>query len=662
MNTINTSFNQAFKDHNFLKWAFWSSLIIMLCTLWIIGFDSGFNSDEMDMNAYGKANIEYYKSGGKDTSYLHPSLNDGTTMAASLKYYGSGFEYFATGISSLFGDSYEYIIRHMLNQFLAIIGILFSGLICKRLFDYRAGILCIWLLFLTPILNGLAVFDTKDIPFMTAYIAVAYFMVRFFDYCEKLDWISIVGLFLSITFLLSLRVGGIIITPILLLYIIALYLKNTKVKVHLSKWSIRLVGIILLSLLTVIVSWPFVLENPMAHLIESINVNKNFPQVIPVIFEGSSYDSLTLPKNYLIKIIAITLPVIIQTVILLGFVSIIINRKKLNNIYSTLMILGISIFPIIYTIQSNTPLYNSWRHLIFTYPGLVIIGSIGTVLIIDTLKIPALKYASYGVIALGMLAPTIWIFKNAPLQYIYFNQFAGGLKKSYLEYDTDYWQISSKQAIDWFMKNEYPKETKDTLVIATNAFSVCNYIFKKRYPDAKVTCQRLGFKSIFAAKGTYTIYTNLFLEPYYLENCFPSPYTIHTISIDDVPMAAITKDTNQYLYNGHLKFSENNHIDGDYYFSKYLEEIKYNNKLNKNLTQYMGMIALTKLGADKLDEAFELANQSIKAFPAEPITNLTLGIYYLNKNDKNNALQHLNVAYNNDKTRTMAEYYLKLIR
>ena len=150
------------------KWfqkIFLGSLVLMLAILWIGGYDSGVGSDEMDMNIYGKANITYYSSGFKDTSFLHPDHKDGVVLPTTLPYYGSGFEYFATGLTSIVQDEYEYNTRHALNQFIAILALLFTGLIAAKISDYKTAIISIWLLFLTPIFSGLAIFDTKDIPF-----------------------------------------------------------------------------------------------------------------------------------------------------------------------------------------------------------------------------------------------------------------------------------------------------------------------------------------------------------------------------------------------------------------------------------------------------------------------------------------------------------------
>ena len=64
-------------NENLFRKIFFGSLVLMLGILWISGYDSGFGSDEMDMNIYGKANIAYYTSGFKDTTFLHPDHKDG---------------------------------------------------------------------------------------------------------------------------------------------------------------------------------------------------------------------------------------------------------------------------------------------------------------------------------------------------------------------------------------------------------------------------------------------------------------------------------------------------------------------------------------------------------------------------------------------------------
>lgn len=648
------------KQNHLFKKIFYGSLVLMLGILWVAGYDSGFGSDEMDMNIYGKANIAYYTSGFKDTTFLHPDHHDGTELPATLPYYGSGFEYFATGLTTILGDDYEYNTRHMLNQFMAILGLLFTGLIATRIRDYKTGVLSIWLIYLTPIFFGLSVFDTKDVPFFSAYIASLYFGILFFQQVPNPKWKTVIGLAFSLWFLLSIRIGGVLIIGFIGIYAVLEYWKDKSILNSVRNWGTKLVIAIGSAFIMMILLWPFILQNPAENIIKTLNVVRDFPQKILVAYDGDYIDSLTIPKYYLIKMLSISIPISVQLLILIGFLFIIAMWKKHTHKNALILLLLSGLFPIVYAIYSGMPLYNSWRHLLFIYPPLVILGSVGAVMAIDQFSKPAIQLSITALFALGLIKPVIWCIQNNPYQYTYFNELAGGFKKAYYEYDTDYWQITTKEAIDWLMKNEPIEASKDTQIIATNAYTFSNYYFKKRYPKAKVKCEMLGEKSNFGAKGVYNVFNNLFLEPYYLENCFPSPFSIHTVDIDGLPATYVSKDTMKYLYKAYTTFQQNNYTLADSFFTLYLNQIKYDGGA-KNMAPFFGVIAYAKFATNHFNPAFKMAQQCLAVYPSDYMSNLTVGALLIATKDFKKARYFLEIAQQLKPTETAPKAYLDLI-
>ena len=364
-------------ENNWFRKIFFGSLLLMLGILWISGYDSGFGSDEMDMNIYGKANISYYTSGFKDTTFLHPDHKDGVVLPATLPYYGSGFEYFATGLTSILHDEYEYNTRHALNQFIAILGLLFTGLIAAKIKDYKAAIISIWLIFLTPIFSGLAIFDTKDIPFLSAYIASVYYSILFFKQLPKPSSKTLIGLAFSLWFLLSIRIGGILMIGFIGFYALLEFRKNKEAQQSLKIWLPRLLGTIVLAFIFMVLLWPFVLQNPSENIVKTLNVVKDFPQKILVAFDGEYIDSLTLPKNYLPKMMSISIPLAISIALIIGLFAALFFWKKNSFKNEMLLLLLSGLAPAVYAVYSGMPLYNSWRHLLFIYPSIVLFCAIG---------------------------------------------------------------------------------------------------------------------------------------------------------------------------------------------------------------------------------------------------------------------------------------------
>ena len=647
-------------NENLFRKIFFGSLVLMLGILWISGYDSGFGSDEMDMNIYGKANIAYYTSGFKDTTFLHPDHKDGVVLPATLPYYGSGFEYFASGLTSISHDEYEYNTRHALNQLIAILGLLFTGLIAAKIRDYKAAILSIWFIFLTPIFSGLAIFDTKDIPFLSAYIASVYFAIIFFKQLPKPTLKTLIGLAFSLWFLLSIRIGGVLMIGFIGLYSFLEFRKNKEAQQSLGTWLPRLLGCIIVAFIFMVLLWPFVLQNPSENIVKTLNVVKDFPQKILVAFDGEYIDSLTLPKNYLPKMMSVSIPIAISIALIAGLISVFIFWKKMRYKNELIFLLFAGFMPAIYAVYSGMPLYNSWRHLLFIYPAIVAFCAVGFSHILDFLAKPILQLSLVGILLLGLAKPIIWCIQNSPYQYTYYNELTGGYNRAYYDFDTDYWQITTKEAIDWLMKNEKIESLKDTQIIATNAFTFSNYYFKKRYPNAKVKCEMLGEKSSYGAQGTYRIFNNLFLEPQYLENCFPSPYSIHTVDIGEMPTTYIAKDTSNYTYKAYLAFQSANYKAADSLYNLYLGQIKYDGGA-KNLTPLMGIIAYAKFATNQLDEALKLAQKTLVPYPSDYMTNLTLGAVHIAARDYKKATYYLQIAQSIKPNEAAPQAYLNII-
>ncbi|MES2477883.1 MAG: hypothetical protein V4561_02265 [Bacteroidota bacterium] len=648
------------KKNILFKKIFYSSLVLMLGILWVAGYDSGYGSDEMDMNIYGKANIAYYTSGFKDTTFLHPDHKDGIVLPQTLPYYGSGFEYFATGLTGILGDDYEYNTRHILNQLIAILGLLFTGLIAAKIKDYKAAILSIWLIYLTPIFFGLSVFDTKDIPFLSTYIASLYFAILFFQQLPNPRWTTVLGLAFSLWFLLSIRIGGVLIIGFIGLYAALEYWKDKSILNSVKNWGTKLVIALGTAFIMMILLWPFILQNPAENIIKTLNVVKDFPQKILVAYDGEYIDSLTIPKYYLIKMLSVSIPLSIQLILLTGLLFVVVQWKKTGHKNILILLFLSGLFPVVYAIYSAMPLYNSWRHLLFIYPPLVILGSVGAIMAIDQFSKPVIQLSITALFVLGLIKPVIWCIQNNPYQYTYFNELSGGFQKAYYEYDTDYWQITTKEAIDWLMKNEPIEESKDTLIVSTNAYTFANYYFKKRYPKAKVKCEMVGEKTNFGSKGVYSIFNSLFLEPNYIENCFPSPLSIHTVDIDHMPITYIAKDTLKYLYKAYTSFQQSNYIASDSFFTLYHKQIKYEGGV-KNMAPYFGVVAYAKFATDSYDTAFKIAQQCLTAYPSDYMSNLTLGAVLIAKKDYKKAKYFLEIAQELEPSETAPQTYINLI-
>lgn len=539
-------------DHNnrrLFSRLFYLSLLLMLAVFWSSGHSTGYNSDEMDMNAYGKANIAYYQSGGKDTGFMHPTLNDGSEMARTLPYYGSVYEYLLIGINRVTGlehTRYEFAVRHLVTQFFAVLCLLFTGLIARRLSSDRAALLTIWLLFLTPMFFGHALFNTKDIPFAAAYIACLYFLIRVLDEWPRSGIGVYTGLCLALLLALGTRIGGLLL-PACWLPLFLLRFRKTLRTPGTSWKSLRrplllLGGSFALCLVLLVLTWPFLLRNPIGHLVQALTAARQFPQRIPLPFEGELIDSLTLPSRYLLQVMMLTIPLVILIAFAVSLVLLLINRLDWMKPAVWLILLA-AVVPVAYAMATGMPLYSGWRHFLFVYPCMILLITYVLELLMRRIRRPALRWLPAAAMAAGILPAALWGFRNHPYEYTYYNELAGNFKEAYYNYETDYWQISVREAADWLMQHELRTNGRDSVTIGTNAYSfLCHYL-KKNYPGVPVRVASISYRTRAQQEWRYAILNTLFISPQKLVRYYPPKGSIHEVTIDGLPITAIVRDT-----------------------------------------------------------------------------------------------------------------------
>lgn len=634
-----------------LKPAFYISLAAMLCVMLYSGANVGFCSDEMDMNQYGKANISFYKSGGKDTSFLNlMQENDSLRVMKTLPFYGSNFEYIAHAANILTGTldgKQEYNVRHAVNQVMAIIAILFCGLIATRLKGYRAALLSAWFLFLTPTFFGWALFDTKDLPFCTGYIASIYFLILFLEQLPRPTVKATICLMLALFFTLGIRIGGLLLYGYLLLFIpLMLRSKNEKGGGLIKKKDLlplpgKLVLVIGGSLVLTILSWPYVLIDPMHNFVAAIESAKKFPADIAMNFKGDVIHSTVLPGDYLPTYFFITIPVMLLALVPASFVLIALRSKQIKW-QPVLLVVVAAIVPLVYSQLSSMTLYNGWRHLMFFYPCCMVVAGIGADMIVDTLKKPVLQMG-FGVLLLGgFIHPIKGCVANGPYQYVYYNELEG-FKDAYYNYENDVWSISMKPAIDWLMINEHIADRKDSVLIATNVGTFTNYYLRTHYPGVKVRAVAISTKNYSNYKWDYLLLNTIFLQTNYLQDHFPPEGTIHTIDADDRPLTAIVKDTT------HLQYYISDAVENqdDYLKADSLARVYMATTHNAN-PNLLGLLAMINARLYHYDRAIDYGMKAIQSNPNDFSGRAAMALVCFKQKKIEAAVEHINICLAQD--------------
>ena len=153
--------------------------------------------------------------------------------------------------------------------------------------------------------------NLKDIPFALGYLASLYYSVRWLSELPSPKNATILKLILVISFTISVRIGGVVLLCYLGLFALIWILKNKVERKTLGAVVKQVVIVSIGSYFLGLLFWPYGLENPLWHPVESLIKMSNYPVVMRQLFEGKVYWSDQLPNYYILKMLVITMPIAI---------------------------------------------------------------------------------------------------------------------------------------------------------------------------------------------------------------------------------------------------------------------------------------------------------------------------------------------------------------
>jgi hypothetical protein len=213
-----------------------------------------------------------------------------------------------------------------------------------------------------------------------------------------------------------------------------------------------------------------------------------------VLFDGAYYYADQIPRIYLPQLFHMQLTE--TALLLLGAGSAIFLLTDLRKKYRGLIILVLPwfVFPVAYILIKGSNIYDNTRQLLFIYPAVFLMISVGSEYILSRLQRPWARL----LIVLIILAPGVTgILEYHPYEYTYYNTFSTRAKKIFRNYETDYLATSYKQASLYLNENA----PKNALVIVWGPDQIVEHY-------ARADIQVKGFDDL--------VNTNYAEEPYYL--------------------------------------------------------------------------------------------------------------------------------------------------
>lgn len=550
------------------KNTFWILLSLIFLLMLFLVPQYGITGDAVTQWRYGDFVWSYMKTFGADKRVL----TDPFIEQHGLKDYGGFFDGFAAMLIDIFNPKDEFLLRHYWNMVFGFCGILFAGLIAKELSGWRAATITILVLVLTPRFFGPLFNNPKDVPFATSYLISLYCIIKWLQKLEKPSWKTTILLGLSIALAISIRIGGVLVIAYLGLFFLIEAARTNLFKTKSFGTSVLHMAVaVLLGWLGGVLWWPYALEDVVNHPIEALMLMSDYPLNIATLYKGEKIRTTAIPADYLPTWISIGTPIFILAGFLGSFACLIKWVKKPTKTFYFLLFFA-TIFPVFYIIYKKSVVYDGMRHIIFVLPLISLLAALCFDYLLETLKNKkALQLTVLGGIVVLAALPLRFMVANHPNQDVYFNEFVGGIKGAYGNYETDYYWNSIKEGLDWLVENRLKKEYNpngDSIIVASNAPALFDIYQKMSLVPFKFVYVRYYQRN--EHDWDYGIFMSRFLDKEQLINgYFPGDKPIYMVTADHVPLTTVlANDPDRNGYKGMQALRERNDEQAISYLSK----------------------------------------------------------------------------------------------
>ncbi|MFQ5446735.1 MAG: tetratricopeptide repeat protein [Saprospiraceae bacterium] len=631
---------------------------VLLLTI-VLALGSGINGDDEYQNDYSAKLVNYYSTMGADTAALN-------IPKGSMHYYGGFFDIVTGFTNKALGyevvDAGYHHVRHFYNAIFGFLAMLFTALLAKEIAGWRAGILTLLFMFLSPRFLGHSLMNPKDIPFAAGYVMALYYMVLLCRKMPKPHWKTALGVAGGIALAIATRAGGMLLIAYLGLFAgLDFLVKNGFGGIFndgkkVARYAAYVAGISLAGFLTATLFWPWALQAPFSHPFEALGEFSKLGVKIRVLFEGENVMSDKTPWHYAIDWIWRTIPLFA----LAGFVGSFFVLRRILKKYAVLpvfMTLFAAVFPVAYIIYKDSILHDAWRHLIFVYPAMVVMAALFWLVLEEYFSRngKTALYALYGVVGLMAVESTQYIVRNSHYPYTYFNILSGGIKGAFGQYETDYWGVSMKQAVDWLDHEGIIKpDMTDTVTIATSFSYVLNTYVSKKY-NGKVKVLYTRFNKRYDRPFDYGIFPSRYIKgPHLRGGGWPNSRSVHAVTANGVPLTSIEKGGGP-VFEGEQAYKRQDWAAASQAFQRELKDHPDNEIALLKLT-----MCQSNLG--QFAEARATAGRVLEVTPDNANALFYRGVAALNTGDVNAAEADFYKAIKIEEGFGSVWYYLALIK
>lgn len=364
--------------------------------------------------------------------------------------------------------------QHLLGATVGWLGLLGTWRLGRKLGGPVVGCVALLLISVVPTFVGHAFNNPKDAPFAVGYVWALYgivTLIRAAPHIQRRQWVA-AGLFVGLS--ASVRVAGLLSFCYLGLAVAFIFQYGHRVRRYVDTRSLmqlvgRATGAFGLAWVAMVAAWPWAQLQPLRRPIFALSYMSKFalaPRKFP--FEGEKMWGFEVPWDYIPKMLAYKLPEVVLLGLALGLLvapRLLLRERDLRRTAGWLLLLLAVVIPPAYAIVKGSTLYGGIRHFMFLMPPLAVFAAGGFVAVCRL----ALARSRAGGAAVVVALCIAWSFSLAtvirlhPLQYIYYNQLAGGLQGAESNFELDYYGGGYRPAVRQFLAELWEREPETYL-------------------------------------------------------------------------------------------------------------------------------------------------------------------------------------------------------
>jgi len=626
-------------EAKYFKYLFYLISVCLLVIMPFLSKDYGQSGDEWLQIEYGQHIWNYFHNG--DQRALN--YDDMSLQYQGQQFYGGFFDYTTELLHHAMPNIQLLHLRHFINALMGALMMIFTGLFAFRLSKkWSVGLIALLFIAFSPRIFGESMNNPKDIPLGFGFILGMYAWLAFLQDFPKKSWLNLIGVAIGFGVAFGVRSAGGLLQVAYFGVLSLLYFfinKDFKTSVTannnqlLKKGMLFLAGALVVGYIIGLLTWPWGLQSPLSHPLESLKEMTNRSVTLRVFFEGVFRPNSHQPWYYELKWMLISNPIIVVLGVVL-FLALWTRVKKTYGMFPLLFLLFAAFFTPLYMIYKKSSVHDTWRHLFFIYPFWVAMAALGVSIVSDFIKSKQAQLIPFLIAVLGLTPAIAWTIKEHPNQYVYFNEFVGGIEGANGYYDTDYYQNTGLQAANWIIKNA-KKKPNGKVLVGSNMLGFDKYFAKD---STWINWYYVRYNERHQKDWDYYVTYSRYISAEQLQQgTWPPANAVHVIKAGGVPIAAVLERKSLISVEAAAAFQQKDFAKAATLYSEYLAKETEDENAWANAA-----IAYASIG--QMDQAVSALNKAIKIDAGRADFFQVLAQIYQAKGDNQQAQNAMNQA------------------